>query len=519
MSESAALETKLKEVLYKKNKLKEQNLLYYFKPYPYQQKIIDSFNAGKKLVIMPAPNKVGKTAGAAAIIISWCLGYEPWNNNHQSCLGINPPVKIRITGEDWLHHVGKTIVPELKKWAPKGTYTTRKNNQGIEYFWEFNNHSTLELMTYDQEDALFEGWLGHGWWADEPPPRSKYSGMSRGLFTTGGKMFFSMTPLKEAWILDELILSDRTDVGVIDGISVWDNPELYGHDFNVLASAGFAPQEAHDFMQISKALKDTKEYLANWLLDEDGNTDRFSVIYNKLKIERFVNDIPEEERSARLFGQFKHLVGLVLKEFNKDVHVIEPFKIPTDWPVVPMIDLHLNTPQAISFYAKDKVDRTYCIDEIWENLPPEEIADEIIRKKNLNSWNITRAFIDPLSKGDSAFMKNRLYVEDSFTIIKRRLAAHGIYLDVASKDKDSGVRNIKNQLTGVNKIPSLFFFNNCKKHIWEIQRWIYGDDGKPKKEFDHFEENLYRFTLTGTTYKSVELYRETLKHAQIGDLA
>jgi hypothetical protein len=52
-----------------------------------------------------------------------------------------------------------------------------------------------------------------------------------------------------------------------------------------------------------------------------------------------------------------------------------------------------------------------------------------------------------------------------------------------------------------------------------MQRWIYDENGKPKKENDHFEENLYRFTLTGTKYESVELYKKPLRHAEIGFIA
>ena len=231
-------------------------------------------------------------------------------------------------------------------------------------------------------------------------------------------------------------------------------------------------------------------------------------LINKLKILRFIKDIDPSEVPSRIFGEFKSLVGRILKEYDRDIHVIKTFKIPTDWPVTAMIDLHLNKEQAVGFYAVDKTERRYVIEEIWEHLSPEETADVIIREKKRNSWRLDYAEIDPLAKGDSAYIKNRLGDEakDSFNIIFEKLLAHGIILTVSSKDKDSGIRNLQNWLSGPNKMPSLFFFDSLQSanggygHLFEILRWVYDENGKPIKLNDHFMEILYRYTLKGVLY-------------------
>jgi hypothetical protein len=103
------------------------------------------------------------------------------------------------------------------------------------------------------------------------------------------------------------------------------------------------------------------------------------------------------------------------------------------------------------------------------------------------------------------------YVQDSFSVIQNRLVGHQISLDVASKDKVSGIRNIESMLTGPNGMPMLFFFRQAlskiqkEGHIFEIQRWTY-DDNEPADENDHFMENLYRMSLTGVKYTDPMLY-------------
>ena len=39
-------------------------------------------------------------------------------------------VKASYSGDNWMDAIGQVLIPELRKWAPKGMYETRKNSQG-----------------------------------------------------------------------------------------------------------------------------------------------------------------------------------------------------------------------------------------------------------------------------------------------------------------------------------------------------------------------------------------------------
>lgn len=521
---------------------KENNRCFYFKPFKWQGKLLKGI-AAKNTTVVTSSNKIGKTATGANIVISWAKGYEPWNEVDRdypgavkvgvekatdgaakykyyapSSLGIKPPVKIVITGEDWKLHIGETLVPELKKWAPAGDYTTKKNEQGVEYLWYWKNGSQFVIMCYTQDDKLYESFRAQGLWGDEPMPKSKYAGLSRGLLLDRGKKLLTMTPLSQPWVLDDLILGNRKDVFVLDRLLITENEELYNGDCKTLKEAGLGKGNIDIFFE-KLLYKDKEKDLpvedrgkaAEQYLEECGIDDES---IEKLMLLGFVKDVEPDDVPTRIFGMFKSLVGRVIKRFNQDLHWIEPFDIPTDWPVVPLIDFHLRKPQAISFHAVNKQDVKFICHEIWDNLSPEETADAIIKYKTKNALNMEEAYIDPLSKGDTGYMKNRFgdELQDSFSIIEERLAEHGIELKVASKDKSSGIRNIWKELDGFNGIPTYYIFNTCKRHLYEINRWVYDENGLPTKENDHFMENWYRATLVGLEYKEPPkpgLYRQS----------
>jgi hypothetical protein len=365
------------------------------------------------------------------------------------------------------------------------------------------------IMSYSQDDALFESFRAQGAIEDEPPPKSKHTALSRGLLLDNGKTLMSLTPLKEAWILDDIVLSGRRDIGVIKDLMITDNPDLYNSDLKVLGEMGLTKEQKQSFFDLllyenkpkGKPVID-KGRGAEKYLEKICHYDLLKLM-NGLKILKFIQDIDPSDVPPRVFGQFKSLVGRVLKEFEPDIHIVKPFEVPTDWPVVPMIDFHLSTPQMISYWAVNKQDVHYCIGEKWENINGDEVADDIIRRKNKFSWNIHDVYIDPLSKGDTAYMKNRIGsdLKDTYSIIEDKLAGHGITLHVASKDKDSGVKNLQSMLRGPNGLPTLYIFDTCDRFLYEVNRWVFDDEGKPIKENDHSMENAYRYSLVGNKYE------------------
>ncbi len=505
---------------------KKDHACFFWKPYPWQLRALKVIHEKTTTAIISS-NKIGKSCLAVNVLISWLLGYEPWNPVdkddpdavmvpggaeylHKSSLGIKPPVNLIFTGEDWKLHIGRVLIPEIIKWAPKGWYETKKNEQGTEYYWEWNNGSTLTIMSYSQDDDLFESFRAQGVIMDEPPPQTKYAAMSRGLLLDCGKTLLSLTPLKEAWILDEIVLSGRKDIGIVDGLNITDNPDLYQSDRKLLGEMGLDEKQKDSFFDL--LLYENKEKnlpvsdrgrSAEKFLEETSEIEAMDSI-SKLKILKFIKDIDPKDVPPRVFGQFKSLVGRVLKEFDDVIHIVKLFDVPTDWPVTVMIDFHLNTPQAISYWTVNRQEINFCIGETWKNLSADEIADDIVRKIKRYGWNIEDAYIDPLSKGDTAYMRNALgtNVRSTYNILEDRLSDYGITLHVASKDKESGIKNIQTWLKGPNRMPTCYVFDTCDRHLYEVKRWVFDDEGKPSKDgSDHFMENWYRYTLTGARYE------------------
>lgn len=449
---AAQLKAEIAEIEARAQEYRDCNRIEFFEPFPHQTRALELINAGKKTILLQGGNQIGKTVFGACFVGAACLGIQPWDRK-PTIFG-NKPIKVRVLCEDWEHHAREVIIPKLKYWLPAGRYETLKNNVGIEGFWTFENGSTIEIMTNMQDTKLHESWTGHIVWADEPTSYDKYVANKRGLLANHGIFLMTMTAVRESWVLDEIVLNTDTSFGCVTEVPMRANPTL----------------------------------------SEDA-------------IREFEATCKEDEKVARIAGGWLNLVGLVWKGFNTDRHIIDSFKIPTDWPVVAMIDFHTQKPHAIGYYAVNPQGIWHVIDESWKHQSAEEVADEIIRhKEGDDRWRIEHVFIDPLSKGDTQYLRQRgVAIEDSFSIMQRRLALHNITLDVASKDKSSGILNVEKWLKGPNGIPTLYFLrgivNKIPKegHVWEIQRWNY-KDGEPVKENDHFMENLYRLTLTGIKY-------------------
>ena len=241
--------------------------------------------------------------------------------------------------------------------------------------------------------------------------------------------------------------------------------------------------------------------------NEDGTPDTsvfnvYGTIYDNVGfgitnegVEQFAKTLTDDEKDARLKGVPSYMSGLVCPRFGRKKHLVERFEIPLDWVVDIAVDIHPRKQQALLFVATSPQQNKYCCFEVFEHGDGNWVGEQIIRI--IKRWNLRVNLIvcDPLAKGD------RNVGETTFDKIDKVLARYGYVLQTATKDKDSGIIQINNGLYGPNKEPSLFFFDDMKRTIWEIEGWMYDKETqKAQKENDDMMENLYRVLLEDTYY-------------------
>ncbi|MCP3681617.1 MAG: hypothetical protein GY861_02910 [bacterium] len=426
-------------------------------PNPKQAQMIEAFVDNTfKTFGMDGGNRLGKTTLLTLIGISVIIGKFPWDNT--SLLHLFPhkkPRKVRYIGQGWNEHIKGVVIPELQKWWPEARPVKTSGNGIItDTLWkDGQNGGTIEIMSNTQAPKVHEGWSGDLILYDEPPRREIYVANARGLVDRRGREMFAATLLDEPWV-DREIVKKLGEDGKPDKSIFWVSGTSYDN-------VGFG-------------------------ITEEG-------------IDEFKTKLTEDEIQARIYGVPQYMQGLVYPQFNRNDHLWEHFKIPTHWMVDISIDVHPREKQAVLFVATDERNERYICDEIWENGDGTQIADEIIRKVNTNSYRVNRIQIDPLAKGDSN------NPESTFEKIATVLMRHDYVLEVASKDIDSGILKVKEHLKGPNNKPSMFLLDNCMRTLYEIEGYMWDKETqKPRKSDDHMMENLYRTCLLDTEYESPE---------------
>ncbi len=426
-------------------------------PNPKQAEILEAWlDPYYKVFTMSGGNRLGKTTLDILIAICTMAGKYLWDG--RSLLHLFPhkePRKIRYVGQDWEKHIKAVVMPELEKWWPKNRpVKTKKNNVGIDAYWkDEKTGSTLEIMSNGQESELHEGWSGDLIVYDEPPRRDIRVANARGLVDRLGRELFCMTLLKEAWIDREVIKKVLPD----------GRPDRTV--FNVKG-------ESYD--NVGYGI--TKEGL-----------------------DQFASKLTEDEIEARLKGIPSYMSGLVYPTFERKLHHIKRFKIPLDWMVDIAIDIHPRERQAVLFVATDSRNDRYVCDEIWDHGDGVWVGEEIVRRVKYHGYRVNHLVIDPLSKGDQNSQ------DTTFDKIYRVLSAHDLVMHVASKDKTAGILEVKKHLKGPNGRPSMFFFDDLVRTMFEIEGYMWDQETqKPQDKDDHMMENLYRICLINTQYIPIE---------------
>lgn len=455
----------------KKQKYEKDNKLLYFthddKGYlgkhgkweynPIQKRFFKALkNPEKTIFTLTGSNRISKTFSTTGVLALTALrGHFPWEDpdvvGHWfwELHNWEPPIKIRIVGQDWEKHIKGTIIPAIQELWPKSwNIKPKKNNVGVEaYYTDPYTEGTVEIMSNKSESDLFEGWHGHVIVYDEPPKRDVRVACARGLIDFEGIEFFAMTLLKEAWVEEDII-----NMELLDGTP---DPCVFSATGHIDENVGFG---------ITQKGKDN-----------------------------FAKGLTKDEYAARIDGLSAFRTGLLL-EIDKSKHYIERFNIQSHWMIDIGIDIGPTKGHDILYLATAQDGLKYVCFEEHVNGDGTAIADSIIKRKNRYSLRVNRVICDPLAKGD------KTNENSTWEKIDIALNRHEMYLEAGCKDKDDGIIEINNLLNTVNNMPALYVFRDLRIATKQLFGWR-EVKGIISKKNDDMCENLYRLVLLGTEYE------------------
>lgn len=439
-------------------------------------------NSQKDITAYFGANRSGKTTAGAVKTGYLTTGqYPDWYRGkrwERATIG-------RIFTQDFSKGA-KIIAKKLKEWLPRDSILhVERNNQRAEVGWHVKHTgggvSYFDLFTYEQDVDLAEGWDGDWAWFDEPPPRDMYIATARGLIDADGIIFFTLTPLKEPWLFDEIYNSKD---GNID----------------------------------------------SFISDMRHNLERINPLTNKFiglkeqAIRKFEQKLTEEERETRAHGRFRYLAGRIWKEWERDVHtfdrtfwvegvggVVVDGQPPIHWPRIQLIDPHDRNPHALLWIACDETDNYWAYREGWmaDTIIPDAV--ELIKQWELDARERIQIRIMDPNFGPKPYANTGLSVRDEFEQAAK-VRNYPMRFSFGDDRKEVGRKEVAKLLKfdptrplSLLNHPRLRIakdLNNCvyqvEHYVWDEYRSNVQRDPKerPKDLNTHFPDLLHYFALS-----------------------
>ncbi len=307
-----------------RDKRRKQRGYKYYRPNPKQ---LECHGKTSRKILFCGGNRSGKsTFGAVELSYHLTKDYPDFMPPSRRFKG---PIKAAIVATD-NNHIERVIEPKLKDYLPLKEITKMKRISGsyLNRIY-YQDGSTVDILTNEQDDMAFEG---HDWdfvWVDEPLQVRKYQGIERGLVDRGGYMIFTFTPLIEPWMKDDLV--DKADNVKISFVQA----DIRDNKFNV-----------------------------------DGDP-----ILLEENIQSFEASMPEDVRKTRIHGEFFHLRGQVYTEFSA-IHQVD-FKYVYPDPVICVLDPHDRQPHFVIWAFIDRTDDIFVHTEISKQGTIKELSAAI----------------------------------------------------------------------------------------------------------------------------------------------
>ncbi len=248
-------------------------------------------------VMLIAGNRFGKTTLGMRRVLHCARGNYPWAPvrdgrtywvlcpTEKSFEEVHWPIFNQWCPPDWLIH-----------WNQSRMRATIRRVDG--------GQSTITWWTYEQKSTSLIGASLSGCWLDEPPPRPHYQELHTRLVDQGGWMWMTMTP--------------------VEGIGWW------GEEIYEPAKAGKKEWSLHQCALATRDEHNEKEYWVGKPLVSH---------LTRQQIVDFASGFPDEDDLAiRIFGEVRSRRGLVYKDFDPALHLVEDIEVPREWDIWGAVD-------------------------------------------------------------------------------------------------------------------------------------------------------------------------------------
>ena len=163
---------------------------------------------------------------------------------------------------------------------------------------------------------------------------------------------------------------------------------------------------------------------------------------------------PERWIKRYVYGSWDSFEGLIWPEFIEAIHVVTPFKIPSEWRRIVCVDFGYRHPTAVLFTAEDQDGTLWVYDEYrCTGTRIEDTCREILSRMKAEDVDESQR----LRLGDpSMFAEDR---EDAIgiTSVADQFVTHGLSLSRANNDVRGGIDKVAEYL----KTQRLKVFRNC----------------------------------------------------------
>ena len=234
----------------------------------------------------------------------------------------------------------------------------------------------------------------------------------------------------------------------------------------------------------------------------------FLMAKDKSYLKRLEN-LAEKDRKALLYGQWDIFEGQYFSEWNRDIHVIQPFEIPAYWKRYAAMDYGLDM-LAVYFIAVDNVGNAYVYNEIYKSDLIISAAASLIKSYITQPL---QAFYAPPD------LWNRR--QDSGSSVATIFAQHGILLTKSVNDRQTGWYAVKEYLhTAVDergeKSARLKIFSNCLNLIRTLPALVHdaknvNDVSSVPHEYTHGPDALRYFCVMHCNLQK-ETEKETVEY-------